>query len=171
MASRIALIHCIAHRDADRHGYRERARPTTRRFVRSIRHDSLSQGGRRRAGQIFHVSSSGLDHWAISVGGVASCQQPKLKTYSGHSHCHGIRSFIRRVAYPVYTPKSISRARGSRRAQRTRVPKVFRTGRISRPHPVIGCDDQPQASVLKLPFFLFFFSPHARWNSRSYSPP
>ena len=39
-------------------------------------------------------------------------------------------SFTRRIAYPVYTPKNISRARGSQRTQRTRVRKVFRTGRI-----------------------------------------
>ena len=43
-------------------------------------------------------------------------------------------SFTRRVAYLVYTTENISRARGSQRAQRTRVRKVFRTGRIqSRP--------------------------------------
>jgi hypothetical protein len=52
-------------------------------------------------------------------------------------------SFTRRIAYPVYTPKNIRRARGSQRAQRTRVRKVFRTGRNPVDPPA---GDQPRAS-------------------------
>ena len=91
--------------------------------------------GRRRTGRLERAEDDGA---LPSLSATLSLTQVLPNLNSERGTVTNPPSFTRRVAYPVYTPKNISSARGSQRVQRTRVRKVFRTkGRIrSRPAAV-----------------------------------